>query len=325
MFGINEEDIFSIIYHDIYELKENTEVYSLKELDLQNYPNITSIDFEYLLKFENLETLKLSGYSPRRNDCQIEFDRAKSNSFSALKSLKNLELIHCIRNLPDEIFFGLSKLENLILCGNKNLIFRTNVFKDLKSLNSLDLSSCGITTFAEGFFSGLSNLKSLFLSNNNLIKLKSKAFQGLRSLRYLDLSYCKIEFIEDGFFSNFQKIEYLHLYNNRIENWKSNCFNDLKSLRYLDLSSCNLRSFEPSNLLNLEDLDLECNDLNYLALELFVSFKKLEKLFLDRNQVVYINREVVKRSEFRQALKSSIPDIQIYFCNEEGMDLRFLS
>ena len=110
---------------------------------------------------------------------------------------------YCYENLPDEIFFGLNKLEKLDLTVHRNLFLPANVFKDLRSLKSLHLSSCGNTTFCEDAFSGLVNLSYLDLSHNNFKELKTKVFNGLSSLKTLNVINCKIVSIEDGFFSNF--------------------------------------------------------------------------------------------------------------------------
>ena len=108
----------------------------------------------------------------------------------------------CISNLPDQIFYGLAKLEELDLSGN-NLVLKSSIFKDLQSLKNLKLHACGITSFAKGLFSHLSKLKKLDLSFNCFKLLNSKAFKGLGSLEKLNLCHSEITFIEEGFFANF--------------------------------------------------------------------------------------------------------------------------
>ena len=59
----------------------------------------------------------------------------------------------------------------------------TDIFRDLKELETLDLRNNGLLSLNSTVFAGLENLRHLRLSDNWLSELPEKVFQDLRNLQ----------------------------------------------------------------------------------------------------------------------------------------------
>ena len=145
-----------------------------------------------------------------------------ASAFSGLSSLQILALNHNeLTGLPTGLFTGLSALEHLDLSGNavitnnglaqsrlaltgtpfaglsslKRLLLRHNalndlpadLFKDLTSLQILDLSGNSLADLPTSPFASLTRLQRLLLNHNRLGTLDHGIFTGLTSLNLLDL------------------------------------------------------------------------------------------------------------------------------------------
>ena len=85
-------------------------------------------------------------------------------------------------------------------------------FSKHKSLNSIALAACSLTTIPEGLFSGLNKLEDLCLDVNPITCLEANVFKDLDSLKQLSLSGLTDNLIvKEGVFSSLENLEYLNL------------------------------------------------------------------------------------------------------------------
>ena len=93
-----------------------------------------------------------------------------------------------MNGLPDELFAGLSDLQQLLLANNELTTLPSRLFSGLTSLQELMLNRNELRTLPDSLFSGLPQLNTLNLSSNRLRQLPKGIFIGLSMLETLDLS-----------------------------------------------------------------------------------------------------------------------------------------
>ena len=103
------------------------------------------------------------------------------------------------------------RLELLKLSGNllSSLTKNQSIFRELSSLQELDLSSNQIHTLESLCFVGLKALEVLNLSSNALWNLQSATFYHLDSLTKLDISHNELRQLVNGTFFGLSKLTYL--------------------------------------------------------------------------------------------------------------------
>ena len=92
-----------------------------------------------------------------------------------------------IRALPEDVFDGLSNLEQLYLFENQLGALPEDVFDGLGNLERLYLFENQLGALPEDVFDGLSNLNELYLYRNQLNALPEDVFDGLSNLNELYL------------------------------------------------------------------------------------------------------------------------------------------
>ncbi|GMQ07224.1 hypothetical protein CsSME_00051506 [Camellia sinensis var. sinensis] len=221
----------------------------------------SSLDASLFLPFTELQVLTLSW-----------------NGLRELTTLSNLEVLKLGNNsITSEIatsfatsIASLTSLKTLSLADNKlNGLWPVEGMCNLKNLEELDLSSCGLEGKLPPCLSNLTSIRSLELSKNNFRgTIPSTLFFSLKSLEYVSLS----ENLFEGLFSfsslaNNSKLVVFKLanYNNllRVETEIPHMFLHFQ-LKVLHLSNCTLNEPHgtiPSFLLN--QYDLKAVDLGY--------------------------------------------------------------
>ena len=104
----------------------------------------------------------------------------------------------------------------LDLYSNQIKDIPSGTFKNLSSLEDLDLRFNTIEDIDPETFLPLQQRTGLWLSNNELTCLRAGTFKGLVSLDVLDLFSNQIFFIEDGTFSHLPLIRVLYLNKNNL-------------------------------------------------------------------------------------------------------------
>ena len=157
-------------------------------------------------------------------------------------------------------------------------------------MNTLDLSSTGISSLKTGDFNGLTDLMELNLNSNDLSELPPNIFAGLTNLQSLNLSSNAFSTLLANIFADLTSLQTLLLNdNNELETLPMNIFDGLTNLLTLDLSS-NAFSTLPAKiftgLTNLVSLDLSFSGLSELPANIFADLTSLETLLLNDNDLV---------------------------------------
>jgi hypothetical protein len=145
------------------------------------------------LSHNNFTDLQLSGYQSAKS-LYLHHCKLKSIDKKAFYGFKNLTVVDLSYNLlfsiPADIFSDNDKLENLTL--QNNLLYGTETDTPFltgpRSLVSLNLQSCKLSTISSTTFSLLPNLRLLDISRNKLVSLKSESLYILPKLEdvYVD-------------------------------------------------------------------------------------------------------------------------------------------
>jgi len=193
-----------------------------------------------------------------------------------------------------------------------------NFFKNYSSTQHIDLSNTGLQAIEDFTFS-IPSLIELNLRGNDLTRLTQNAFNGAVHLASLDLSRNLITFIDPFAFNNLRSLINLNLSHNRLSNQS---FSDddnimgidwtIENLKVLDFSHngivyydalpynsfTNMKSLEElylqynhmaidygafSSNPNLKTLDFSYNNNPYFEFNLFLSLRKLERIYLNGN------------------------------------------
>ena len=118
-----------------------------------------------------------------------------------------------ITQIPKDIPQEATELD---LYSNQIKDIPSGTFKNLWSLEDLDLRFNTIEDIDPETFLPLQQCTGLWLSNNQLTCLRAGTFKGLVSLDVLDLFSNQISFIEDGTFSHLPLIRILYLNKNNL-------------------------------------------------------------------------------------------------------------
>lgn len=270
-----------------------------KYLRLQECP-VPDEGFENLISWLGLNQIRSIEFLGTENYSELT-DKLKGLSLLEQLSLK-LTKIKSLDDLP--------KLHTIEI---QESIFDLNsqLFENLPSLISLDISANNIAEIPEGTFQHMPNLRELSLAGNNLTNLTNSSLAGLYNLRELRLSYNKLETIDSNAFKTLSKLSIITLSNNNLATIPPNLFefninlqmliltrNDfvtfekfstkLPQLKLLDLSGCELRSLDEDllvNLPNLETIRLTGNYLVTFPTKFFQAAKNLEEIFLSYNDI----------------------------------------
>ncbi len=94
----------------------------------------------------------------------------RTDDLSGLTGLRTLGMFwhRNLTTIPRNSFYGLSKLENLLLSSNKLTVLEAYVFSGLNSLKALNLSDNRLSSLPDGIFSGLTSLEYLNLTGNTV-------------------------------------------------------------------------------------------------------------------------------------------------------------
>ena len=254
---------------------------SLKELNLENNPNIGTVDFSRI-DMTKLTILKLD------NTGLTSMPVSVSNA----PDTTTLHVQHNeIRYIPDGYFGPLHKLKYLYISGNIIQTLNPVTLHVPSSLRHLRADSIGLTNLTEGSFEMLTGLEQLYLKNNfltdfNVISLTRG--QGFSYLKHLHLSGNKLamilstELISDS-------LQQLLVAEMTFGNISMNYFDDLTELTRLDLQKTDIEKVPQfkHNMTKLEILNLQYNRINFVPADYFSKLPKLTVLNLGHKQLQY--------------------------------------
>ncbi|CRK94408.1 CLUMA_CG007915, isoform A [Clunio marinus] len=208
------------------------------------------------------------------------------NTSAVFPNLKRYDAEECsILEVHYFNFIGLSNLEKLDLSGNLIETLEDDVFKDLTSLGTLELSNNKIENINERSFNGLKRLKFLYLAGNKLNKLNNDTFGQLSSLTHLRLMRNSIKQIEQNSFNGLANLTLLDLTHNQLQILNHDIFVPLSSVQYLLLENNTINQIDKNAFNGLDKLNvlvLNHNQLPELTHDMFgllsssLHFKLLE-------------------------------------------------
>ena len=140
-------------------------------------------------------------------------------------------------------------------------------FKNLTSLQLLDMSENHLTHFGVDLFSDLTSLTHLNLDSNNLTYLNETLFGNLTNLQYLNLSQNQLTYLPAGLLKGLYNLQYLSMSHNKLTFIYASLFLNLYSLVYLDLSSNSLYTLVNDISAPIGSLNIPITNLSEIHLE----------------------------------------------------------
>ena len=178
-------------------------------------------------------------------------EKIRPKTFQHLKSLLVLNLtFNKIKELDDDSFVGLDRLENLFLNKNKIASISSRTFSEMTKLTKIDLANNKLETLPEHLFDGLSSLLFLDLDSNKLTDIPNNVFKDLKTLKDLNLKNNELKTLQEDSLVGLFKVFTLQLSNNLIEHLPDGVFRDLFTLRILDFHGNNVTNFTKSTFQN---------------------------------------------------------------------------
>lgn len=202
------------------------------------------------------------------------------------------------------------------------------IFRELKSLEELNLSHNQLVSFLDNHFVHNKHLRHLNFADNRIEKVSKYGLYGLKELEFLDFSDNHLSTIDRNAFDTLENLKHLVLDRNRLGNLSTSVFAALRNLHSLRLSE-NLFTSLPNgifaNQYQLNELYLDSTgierlgnwisraddmvsplilrNLKFLAIrnnrrlteidfEFFMNIQNLEVLYLSDNALTSIPREI---------------------------------
>ncbi|XP_057261473.1 CD180 antigen [Pezoporus wallicus] len=206
---------------------------SLIHLHIKGNSELLQLGSGCLEKLAKLQHLDLSKSYIKSFDCCKE-------ALSGLSSLRQLNLSHNIKLHLHDVFMKDSASLELLDLASTPLHINTSQgpFRNLHTLQVLNLSSSHINTSIQHLFQGLESLLFLDLSQNNFelgIMQNDKLFQELPNLEVLILSSCELTAIGNQAFHSLKKLQHVDLSHNKLAAFSTDAFPSLKNI-YLNFA-----------------------------------------------------------------------------------------
>lgn len=233
--------------------------------------------------------------------------------FSNLENLHEVFIKCGLQSLPEDLFQGAKKINEIILESNAIFSLPEKIFFGLSNLEKLDLSKNLISQISEETFKEVTSLKELNLEDNRLKIIPSNAFRSLGSLKILQLSNNKIEDIKYLGLQGLNDVESIELRNNSLDflnkednSIKSSPFQRLKNLATLDLSYNKFQTIlEDFTLENLKLLRLEYNNIYNFDIN------DLQSYFLWDDLTIDLSHNKIKTIDFNGPYSDSEVKISV--------------
>ncbi|KAL6267916.1 hypothetical protein P5V15_000984 [Pogonomyrmex californicus] len=317
---------------------------SLKRLRVLNLSSnaISMVADDALHGLRSLESLDLSGNKIVALPMALFRDATKSlkelrlqnNSIRALAGLvadmNQLVALDLSRNvltsswLDSRTFSGLIRLVLLNLSHNRISKVDPAIFKDLYTLQILNLQFNEIDMIPADTFSPMSNLHTLELAHNRLTYLDAYSLNGLFALSLLALDSNLLEGIHPDAFRNCSSMQDLNLSGNNLESIPV-ALKDMRILRTLDLGENQIRSLNKPGfrgMSSLYGLRMIGNEITNVTQEDLVELPALQILNLARNRIVFVEDGAFAANPALQAIRldsNLLDDMSGIFASAPGL------
>ena len=192
-----------------------------------------------------------------------------------------------IRLLERDRFVSLTELEILSLLECRKVTIELGAFNGLTKLAELLVGCNKASKIKPGTFENMMSLKKLVLRYNRIEHLNSDVFSGLVYIKTIDLTATKLQFLHPDTFLGLPKLQYLYLsINPGLQIPTDRNFINSQFLSHLDISNCNVSSVSVETFTNvsvLNGLDLRCNNLWTVDINIVRALPELSKLYLYGN------------------------------------------
>ena len=211
-----------------------------------------------------------------------------------------------LTNLPEELFDGLSALEDLYLNQNRLTTLAEDIFDGLISLEGLELGGNQLNALPEEVFDGLAALEGLGLNQNRLASLPAELFDGLTTLRQLTINGNQVTSLPEDIFDGLSALKFLSLSSNSLTALPADVFDNLTILTNLGFADNDISSLPEdifSDLTALDTLGFGGNELSALPDGVFSGLTALQNVWLAGNTVdplpIIVSLEKVGSSQFK--------------------------
>lgn len=202
----------------------------------------------FLVDLNETVSIEVSGSERISDSVQCVFIRNGTLKFipnQFFKTFRNLDFLAIdqpvgLKTLNRNFFIGGKNLKKFAIWFNRFERIESSVFKELESLEYLNLAGNNVSEIAELAFEGLTNLKGLYLYENQLKFLREKIFYPLINLEELFLDRNFLQFLPSKLFGENKKLSLLILSKNKLVSLSPQLLDNLKLLMSLDLrnNSC---------------------------------------------------------------------------------------
>lgn len=226
-------------------------------------------------------------------DCRISY--IGSTSFVNLPLLRHLDLSrNKIQSLPPNVFNGITKMNHLNLSFNSMTQLPLGLFEPITNMLNLDLSGNRFSSLESEILDPLTKLKVFNLSSNSLIGKEINPHLFGPHITHLDLSRNDMSDAPDNLLHLLQSLEYLNLERTFLTVVpKFATAPNLRTVKYLVLSTNQIQKIDDKtifvNLDNLETLDLQKNNLEFINEHVFKPLRKLKGIVLRSNKLSEIS------------------------------------
>ncbi|KAG6449043.1 leucine-rich repeat-containing protein 15 isoform X2 [Manduca sexta] len=247
------------------------------------------------------------------DDYVLQKGLVSDNNQTAAITLKGCR----ITGVDSDAFKNVYSVQEIDLSQNKISALKTEVFNGMSRLSLLRLSKNLLTSLPRGLFDNLPRLQRLDLSNNKISSLESGIFNNLPELIRLELIGNALlgKDLDPSLFDRNPKMQFLRLSGNNMSHAPDQLFNAFRELRILDLNNCSLTEIpkfvKTPNMKTLERLSLQINKIRRLDdPSLFEKFEKLSSLDLISNEIEYLHEDVFKPLENLKVIDLSFNKIE---------------
>lgn len=207
--------------------------------------------------------------------------------------------------INSETFSGLIRLVLLNLSYNRISKLDPAIFRDLYTLQILNLEHNALETIPADTFAPMNNLHTLIISYNKITYLDAYSLNGLYVLSLLALDNNLLEGIHPEAFRNCSALQDLNLNGNVLTSVPL-ALKDMRLLRTVDLGENTITSLdEPGfrGMDNLYGLRLIGNKLQNISKRAFADLPALQILNLARNRIQRIEHGAFESSSNLQAIR----------------------
>uniref|UniRef100_A0A182WDG0 TIR domain-containing protein n=1 Tax=Anopheles minimus TaxID=112268 RepID=A0A182WDG0_9DIPT len=324
-------EVLDLSHNDLLALPDNglSSLRSLSVLMLQDNLLTALADRSFVglgsLKVLNMSSNKLVALPPETFQSTRELRQIylQNNSLSVLapgmlEGLDRLEILDLSYNeltsewVKRNTFAGMKRLVVLEIAHNALTKIDRHVFRELYSLQILNLEANQIESIADNAFSDLKNLVALTLSHNRLKRIEQHHFSELYVLNQLYIESNMIESMHGRALENLTNLNDLNLNDNRLTEIPEG-LGKLRFLKSLDLGKNRITSVSNASFEGLEQLlglRLVENRITNISRDAFVTLSSLHVLNLASNQIRHIDQSAFSSNPTIRAIRLDNNDLE---------------